>query len=381
MTDFVVKNGLQIGGGSKLKSGTIAGNATLDLTTGNFFSHTPTADTTFVFNNPPAAGKAHGFALKVTGVDIGVSYDLANASYDGVSFSVAAQDTSPNSLFFRPDGTKMYMLGESGDRVNEYNLSTAWDISTATFFQNFSVGAQENDVQGLFFKPDGLKMYVIGKNGDDVNEYNLSTAWYISTASFLQNFSVAAQDGQVYDVFFKPDGAVMYVLGRTGSNIYEYSLSTAWDVSTSSYLRSFSVASQDGDPAGLFFKPDGTKMYVTGMAGDDINEYNLSTAWNVSSASFIRNFSVAAQSLDPTAVFFKSDGTKMYVLCSLDTNAVFQYSTGASDIVTFTYPASVKFPNGTSPTAPADGETDLLTFYTDDGGVSYYGIQRGDNMS
>jgi len=52
-----------------------------------------------------------------------------------------------------------------------------------------------------------------------------------------------------------------------------------------------------------------------------------------------------------------------------------------SATVTFTYPASVKWPSGTTPTAPADGETDLLTFYTDDGGTTYYGIQRGDNMS
>ena len=60
MSNFVVKNGLQIGGGSSLKSGTIAGNATLDLTSGNFFSHTPTADTTFVFSNPPPAVKHMG---------------------------------------------------------------------------------------------------------------------------------------------------------------------------------------------------------------------------------------------------------------------------------------------------------------------------------
>jgi hypothetical protein len=37
-------------------------------------------------------------------------------------------------------------------------------------------------------------MYVIGSTGDDVNEYDLSSAWDVSSASFLQTKSVAAQD-------------------------------------------------------------------------------------------------------------------------------------------------------------------------------------------
>jgi hypothetical protein len=40
------------------------------------------------------------------------------------------------------------LLGFSGDDVNEYDLSTAWDISTASYLQNFSVIAQETSPQG-----------------------------------------------------------------------------------------------------------------------------------------------------------------------------------------------------------------------------------------
>jgi sugar lactone lactonase YvrE len=91
-------------------------------------------------------------------------------------------------LFFKPDGTKMYVIGTVGDDVNEYDLSTAWDITTASYLQNFSVAAQEINPTSIFFKPDGTKMYVVGSVGDDVNEYDLSTAWDVSTASYLQNF-------------------------------------------------------------------------------------------------------------------------------------------------------------------------------------------------
>ena len=70
-------------------------------------------------------------------------YNLAGASYDSVSFSVASQELGPSGLFFKPDGTKMYVIGFTGDNVNEYDLSTAWDVSSAPYVQNFSVSAQE----------------------------------------------------------------------------------------------------------------------------------------------------------------------------------------------------------------------------------------------
>ena len=52
-----------------------------------------------------------------------------------------------------------------------------------------------------------------------------------------------------------------------------------------------------------------------------------------------------------------------------------------SATVTITWPASVDWAGGTPPTAPASGETDVYTFYTQDGGTTYYGFQAGDAMA
>ena len=314
---------------------------------------------------------------------LSTAWDVSAASFDFPTegyFSVAAQDTVPTGIFFKPDGTKMYVIGASGDEVNEYDLSTAWEVSSASYLQNFSVAAQDTNPQGIFFKPDGTKMYVIGSTGDDVNEYDLSTAWDITSASYLQNFSVVAQDINPTGIFFKPDGTKMYIIGADGDDVNEYDLSTAWNVSTASYLQNFSVSAQEIVPTGVFFKPDGLKMYVIGAAADDVNEYDLSTAWDITTASYLQNFSVSAQESQPQGIFFKPDGTKMYVLGSSG-GAVWQYSTGSAVDATFTYPASVEWPAGTPPTAPADGETDILRFLTQDGGTTYYGRLIGDNFS
>ena len=151
----------------------------------------------------------------------------------------------------------------------------AWDISHSVFLCDFYVGSQDNDPTGVFFKPDGSKMYVIGYTNDKVYEYDLSTAWDISTASFNQDFSVGSQDNTPREICFKPDGSKMYVIGRTNKKVYEYGLSTAWDISTASFIQDYYVGSQDSYPTGIFFKPDGTKMYVVGYGSDMVYEYRI----------------------------------------------------------------------------------------------------------
>ena len=53
-------------------------------------------------------------------------------------------------------------------------------FAEATFVDSFDVSSQEIIPLGLAFNTDGTKMFVAGGNGDDVNEYTLSTGFDIS---------------------------------------------------------------------------------------------------------------------------------------------------------------------------------------------------------
>ena len=101
---------------------------------------------------------------------------------------------------------------------------TAWNVTTAVYLQEISVSAKEIIPTGVFFKPDGLKMYTIGEAGDSVDEYDLSTAWNVSTAVYLQEISVAAKETSPRGIFFKPDGLKMYTVGSDGDSVDEYDL-------------------------------------------------------------------------------------------------------------------------------------------------------------
>lgn len=257
-------------------------------------------------------------------------------------FLVSTQESSPEDIFFKSDGTKFYIVGTSGEDVNEYNLSTAWDITTASYNQNFSVSTQETQPTGISFKSDGTKMFIIGKSGDDVNEYTLSTAWDISTASYSQNFSVSSQNNAPEGLAFKSDGTEMYMLG-SDRYVYQYNLTTGWDVSTASYDQNFNVGSglKSFSPKGIRFKSDGTEMYITDAYDRDIDQYTLSTAWDISTASYSSSFGVRPFDTNPTGVFFKSDGTKAYIV-GKSKDAVWQFSLSTAwDISTasFAFPA------------------------------------------
>jgi hypothetical protein len=258
-------------------------------------------------------------------------FDVSTASFTD-SFSVAGQETAPQGLAFNTDGTKMFVVGTAGDDVNEYTLSTGFDVSTASFVDSFSIASQETTPLGLTFNTDGSKMFVVGFDGKAVSEYDLSTGFDVSTASYSQNFSVSAQDTAPSAIAFNTDGTKMFIVGETGQDVNEYTLSTGFDVSTSTFVDSFSVAAQETGPQGIAFNTDGTKMFICGYTGQDVNEYTLSTGFDVSTASYSQVFSVSAQDTVPRSLAFNTSGTKMFVLGDTG-NAVYEYSVGTTSYI------------------------------------------------
>lgn len=251
----------------------------------------------------------------LTAADQNMAWNLnAYADVYVQQFSVTSQEAIPEGLFFKPDGTRMYIVGSAGDEVNEFSLSTPWDITTASYVRVFSVASQDTSPEGLFFKPDGTAMYIAGNINDSIYQYALSSAWDISSASYVRSFSIASQETAPADVFFKPDGTKMYVLGDAGNDVNEYALSSAWDISTASYVQVFSVGSQDTSPSGLFFTSDGLGMYVVGMVNNSVYQYTLSSAWDISTTSYVRTLSIATAETSPTGLYFSPDGLQLYVV-------------------------------------------------------------------
>ena len=65
-------------------------------------------------------------------------------------------------MAFSNDGTKMFVVGTREDAINQYTLSTAFDLSTANF--TTAISSQDTDPAGMTFSNDGAKMFVVGES-------------------------------------------------------------------------------------------------------------------------------------------------------------------------------------------------------------------------
>ena len=268
---------------------------------------------------------------RVSSVATTNGYQLGSAAYDSKSFSVASQVSVPKGLAFNGDGTKMFVADPIGQDVNEYTLSTGYDVSTASFVDSFSVSSQESYVTDLAFNSNGTKMFIVGSGTDAVYEYDLSTGFDVSTASYNSvSLSVSSQDTAPEALTFSSDGTKMYVGGESNDTVFQYTLTTAFDLSTASYAsKSFSVVSQENDIAAVQFSSDGTKMFIIGATNNTVYQYNLSTAYDVSTASYSSTSFAMSQDTSSQSLAFSSDGTKLYMGGNVN-DTIYQYSTSAT---------------------------------------------------
>lgn len=246
-------------------------------------------------------------------------WDIQNAVLRH-SFYIGDQDTGPSGLFFKPDGLKLYMIGRSHGNVYEYNLTRAWDISTAVFEHSFNISPQSPHGQNLFFSPDGAFMYVIDFTINSVFQYDLSIAWNVTTATHIHTFATTAQTTTPTSIIFNPTGYKMYITAVDGDRLIEYNLTRAWDISTTVFIHSFDMSHIITSPLYIFFSPDGLKCYVIGITPDKVIAYRLLEAWNITTAIYRQSFDYSLITQTPQGLFFKPDGSKMYMICGFAKN-------------------------------------------------------------
>ena len=146
----------------------------------------------------------------------------------------------------------------------------------------------------LTFNNDGTKMYTssmrAGATGDRLYEYDLSTAYNISTATLRTSINVGTYSGSstnihgAMQVVFNNDGTKMFIADHH-KTIIEWTLTTPYDIDTASTTynagQGYDTNLQEKRPTSVAFNNDGTKMFVTGNGksedDNELNEYTLDT--------------------------------------------------------------------------------------------------------
>jgi sugar lactone lactonase YvrE len=245
------------------------------------------------------------------------SNDVRNWYLKGSSITLG--ESNPGGIFFAPDGLTVFILGTTLDTVLAYPLSVAWDATTTSNIASatLSITTQETNPQDLHFSPDGIYLFIVGTTADRIFRYSMTTPWDISTASYSgieASLSVAAQDSVPTGLTMSQDGLNVYIVGITNDKVYQYALATAWDLSSASLLTEFSVALQETGPNALCFNSAGTRLYILGTTGDDITECRLTVPYDISTASFFSESFTFTFEGTPTGLFIHEASGNAYMI-------------------------------------------------------------------
>jgi hypothetical protein len=213
-------------------------------------------------------------------------------------------------IYIKSDGTRLWTVDVVTNVVTEFVLPVPYEVGpTMTTQSTFSAGSV--GTRGISFKDDGTKLYlIVGAAGYSVIEYSLSTPWQVNTAVQIGSIGMPLNSE---DLVFRSDGARMYITGSGRDAIDEYHLSTPWQVNTAVQRGTYSVSSFDGAPSALFLDPAGTNVFFTGFGSDKVHQLNLSTAWQINTATYFGNISVENYETAPQALTFDTLGIRMYL--------------------------------------------------------------------
>ena len=267
-------------------------------------------------------------------------------------------------IHFNTDGTKMF-ISYSGDSrfVDEYNLATAFDVSTSSYAGDserceldvLGTGATKTKKFDIEFSSDGLKLFIaegIPNNGvdkDKLYRFDLTSPYDVSTCTFsgnatlnlesgnsLQNESNAGnrtdsnsgrEDNRLQGFEINEDGTKLFLVyhgaGSEKPRLLEYALSTPYDLTTISLNLNAGIP-LDGqgvsNPMGIRFSPNGKRIWINSHTNgaQRVTQISLDVAYSTSSFTidgsvFTRDLNGSNSFQQPRAIAFSAAGLKLYI--------------------------------------------------------------------
>ena len=243
-------------------------------------------------------------------------------------FDFSASETISTTVKFNPDGKTMFVIGVSSDTLRQYSLGTAFDLSSSpTLEQSKIITLVQSAPQDIEFNSDGTILYIIGTVGDDIDQWTLSSPYDIGSVSETESSKNINIGGDPRGLKFSNDGKKLFIVHQiTGAigRVDEYTLTTPYDLDTITQTNelTLSYSGIGGRRQGINFSSDGYKLFITNSATDSsdpeksknlIREYSLQSPFNISNPTNNGDFQPSyAEKFRLTGLTFNNDGSKMF---------------------------------------------------------------------
>lgn len=273
---------------------------------------------------------------KIYQFSLSVQYDVSSCTFDDKVYDISSVTVSPIGIILKDDNETLYIVGADTKKVHEFSITNVNDISSSIYINDLSNIDLDDNAESIYFDYDTTQLIVLYRPSSTttkMDSYFIETDWKIPTLSTTHSTQFD-HFTQVYATHFRDDGAKFYLLHRNSSveaNIREYDLSTPWDLSTASLVRGkihrlngFTDFFVNGK-VDIFLSANGLKCYI--VWGNAIYQYNLSTAWSIDTIS--NSFSARMRILDDFGVTIGIakmyvDPTGSYVFCGDDDGRLFR---------------------------------------------------------
>jgi len=229
------------------------------------------------------------------------------------------------------------LVTASDQYVEDNPLSgTPFDITSSQFAFDTSINTQDSNPNGIAWNDDGSRLYEVGSGSDNIYQFTVSTPYDINSASF--DTSINTQDAGPQGIAWNDDGSRLYEVGNSSEKVYQYTVSTPYDINSASFSTDISPQF-GGGPTGIAWNNDGSRLYLVGFDDDDIYQYTVSTPFDIASASFSTN--ISAQDSNPSGIEWNDDGSRLYEVGRGSDN-IYQYTVSTPfDISTASFSTSI----------------------------------------
>lgn len=208
----------------------------------------------------------------------------------------------PLGIQISPDGTKVYIGNLQTGVLTQWSMSTPFAPSTMVYEKSFSVTGIANTLRNFKISPDGTKIFIVIFTDTLLKQYDFGTAWDIATLTDSgKSYNWSTEDTSVMCVEFNGTGSKMYLGGQGNDKIYQYSLSSNFDLGGVSYDSiSLDISGDELTITSMRFVNGGKNLLFMGNTTKYINNYKFLTPYLFSSASFSSEVNTQASTMTPT---------------------------------------------------------------------------------
>ena len=131
------------------------------------------------------------------------------------------------------DGTKLFVTmneNSGGQNIKQYNFGTPYDLSTFTLAST-AIILDDNNPFGMEFSKDGKRLFQSFMNTGVVVQFSLNNAFDLSSSTKDGEFNLKDLGGglnNLVGIKFSSNGLKIFAVSRNSSKLFEYSLGCAF---------------------------------------------------------------------------------------------------------------------------------------------------------